>query len=179
MLERYHYTQDEQKKLLDSIVILCDTREHEGKNDHILNYFDSKGIVWKKQKLDYGDYSFYLPKNEEFGIFRDLYFDREIIIERKASLDEFAGNISKERDRIKKELALAPPNKVLIIENGSYADMINGNYRSEYAAKSYFGTFHSFWHEFDIPIIFMPDKNYTGLFIRGYFQYYLRNIIKY
>ena len=68
MLERYHYTQTELDKLLNSMVVLVDTREHDGKNDHILNYFDSKGIAWKKQKLDYGDYSCMLPANEELGI---------------------------------------------------------------------------------------------------------------
>ena len=160
------------------MIILVDTREKTGKNDHILSYFDSKNISWEKRKLDYGDYSVAIPANPDLGILRDLYFDRDIVIERKASLDEFAGNVTKERDRIKKELTLAPANKVLIIENGSYADMVNGAYRSEYAPKSYYGTFHSFWHEFNIPIIFMPDPKYTGMFIRGYFQYYLRGIIK-
>ena len=160
------------------MIYLYDTREHDGKNQHILNAWDKMGITYKRRKLSYCDYSFMLPKNEELGIPRDLDFSRLVAVERKANLDELAGNMTKERERIKKELALAPQNKVLIIENGSYVDMVNGNYRSEYAAKSYFGTFHSFWHEFGIPIIFMPDKNYTGLFIRGYFQYYLRGIIK-
>lgn len=165
---------------MDSIIILVDTREHDGKNDHILNYLDAKGVGWKKYKLGYGDYSFMVPADESLGITRDLYFDKQIMIERKANLDEFASNVTQrqERSRIKKELALAPEHKIIIIENGSYADMVNGNYRSKYQAKSYYGTFHSFWHEFEVPIIFMPDRKYTGMFIRGYFQYYLRNIVK-
>lgn len=178
MLERYHYTQTELDKLLNSMVVLVDTREHDGKNDHILNYFDSKGIAWKKQKLDYGDYSCMLPANEELGIVRDLYFDKEIMVERKANLDEFAGNCVNERNRIKKEFSMGPSHKVLLIENGSYADMVNGNYKSEYAAKSYFGTIHSFWHEFDLPVVFMPDPKYSGMFIRGYLTYYIRGLVK-
>lgn len=163
---------------MDSIVILVDTREHDGKNDHILDYFNDKGIAWKKIKLDYGDYSFMVPANEELGIMRDTYFDHEIMIERKANLDEFAGNCVDDRSRLKKEFAMAPANKVLLIENGSYSDMVNGRYRSEYAAKSYYGTIHSFWHEFNLPVMFMPDPRYSGMFIRGYFQYYLRGVIK-
>ena len=178
MIELFHYTDSEQDELLKSMTILVDTREKEGKNDHILDYFDSKNIPWKKKKLDYGDYSCMIPANEEFGIPKDLYFDKQIIVERKASLDELAGNFTKERDRIKKEFALAPDHKVLIIENNSYADMVNGNYRSEYQPKSFYGTIHSFWHEFNLPVVFMPDKRYTPLFIRGYFQYYLRRLIK-
>lgn len=164
--------------MLKSMTILVDTREKENKNDHILGYFDAMKVPWKKKKLDYGDYSFCVPKNDDLTIPRDLYFDKEIIVERKASLDELATNISKERDRLKKEFTLAPKRKVLIIENGSYHDMVYGNYRSEYGAKSYYGTFHSFWHEFDIPIIFMPDNKLTGCFIVGFFQYYLRGLLR-
>lgn len=178
MIELYKYTDKEQKELLKSMTILVDTREKDGHNDHILNWFDAKKIPWRKKKLDYGDYSVLIPANEALDIPRDLDFSSKIIVERKANLDEFATNVSSERDRIKKELALAPENKILIIENGSYADMVNGKYRSQYSAQSYVGTFHSFWHEFNIPIIFMPDNAYTGQFIVYYFYYYLRNIIK-
>lgn len=119
-----------------------------------------------------------VPANTDLGIPRDLYFDHDIMVERKASLDEFANNISRERDRIKKEFTLAPDNKILIIENASYEDMICGNYRSDYSARSYYGTVHSFWHEFGIPVVFMPDPKYTGIYIAGYFKYYFREIIK-
>ena len=178
MLQNYRYTQTELNKLLRSMTILVDTREHEGKNNHILNYFDSKDIPWVRQKLDYGDYSFMIPANEELGIPRDLYYDGEIMVERKANLDEFIGNLTKDRDRIKKEFSLAPQNKILLLENANYSDIINGNYLSKYSAQSFYGTLHSFWHEFDIPFVFMPDPKYSGIYIYGYFQYYFRNIIK-
>lgn len=160
------------------MVIVCDTREHDGKNDHILKYFDDKKVPWIKRKIEFGDYTAMIPANPELGIFRDLWFDREIIIERKANLDEMAINVTKERDRIKKEFSQAPKNKVLMIENASYADMVNGNYRSDYSPKSYYGTIHSFWHEYGLPVVFMPDPAYSGMFIRGYLQYYIRGIIK-
>ena len=76
MFELYHYTQKEIDEILKSITILVDTREHDGCNDHILNYLDAKKVPWKKSKLGYGDYSFYIPKNEELNIYRDLYFDK-------------------------------------------------------------------------------------------------------
>ena len=119
-----------------------------------------------------------VKSNETLGIPRDLWFDKEIIVERKANLDEVSGNLVKDRERLKREFALAPANKIMIIENGSYEDMVRGNYTSSYDPKSFYGTFHSFWHEYGLPIIFMENKSYTGMFIRGYFQYYLRNLIK-
>lgn len=128
--------------------------------------------------MEYGDYSFYVPADESLGIFRDLYFDNEIIVERKANLDEIIGNLTGDKNRLKKELALAPPKKILIIEDASYADMVNGKYRSSFSAKSMFGSYHSLWHEFDVPIIMMPEKKYTGMFMLGYFQYYLRGKLK-
>ena len=160
------------------MVIVCDTREHEGKNDHILKYFDDKKIPWVKKKLDYGDYSCYLPKNLELGIIRDLWFDRKIVLERTASLDESAKNCTAERDRIKNEFVQAPENKVLMIENASYSDMIQGNYHSDYSPKSYYGTIHSFWHKYRLPVMFIPDPAYSGMFIRGYLQYFIRGMIR-
>lgn len=178
MIQLYRYTDAEIDKLLKSMIYIYDTREHDGKNQHILDVWDKMGIAYKKKKLDYGDYSFFVPANEELDIPRDLDFSRQIVVERKASLDEFAGNATKERERIKKEFTLAPPEKVLLIEGGSYSDMLNGRYRSDYAPKSYWATLHSFWHEYNIPFVFMPNPAESAYFIRGYFQYWLRNYLK-
>lgn len=154
-------------ELLNSITIVCDTREQ--KNEHITKFFDSKKIAWTKKKLNTGDYSFFIPKNDELGIPRDLWFDKEICIERKNSLEEISSCFTESRDRLKKEFALAPSNKVMIIENASYVDMVTGNYNTRYDSKSFWASYHSFWHEFNLPIIFIPDNRYTGVFIRGYF----------
>lgn len=135
-------------------------------------------VPWKYKKLEHGDYSCFLPANDELGIPRDYYFTNEICIERKASLSEWGGNLSADRAAIKKKFSLAPKNTILLIENGSYADMVNGNYYGNYSAKAYWSSFHSIWHEFGVPIIFMPDSRLSGLFIIGYFKYYVHNIIK-
>lgn len=160
------------------MVYLVDTREHENKNTHITDVWDKLGIQWKKKKLDYGDYSFKLPKNPDFGIPWDLDFSKKIVVERKNGLDELAGNCVDDRERLKREFALAPSEKVLLIENATYSDMLHGNYRSKYAAKSFWATIHSFWHEYGIPVMFMPDPKDSAYFIRGYFQYWLRNYLK-
>ena len=178
MFDLFRFSDKQINEIIKSMVILVDTREHEGHNDHILEYFDNKGIKYKKKKLDYGDYSFMIPANPDLDIPRDLVFSNKIVVERKASLEELSGNLTKERDRLEKELTLAPKTKVLIIESGSYKDMINGNYSTNYSGKAFWASFHSFWHRYNIPIIFMPDRNYTGIFIRGFFTYYLREYMK-
>lgn len=158
------------------MVILIDTREKV--NNHITQYFDKAKIPYKTKALDYGDYSFYIPKNENLSIPRDLYFDHKTVIERKGSLEELSGNLTKERDRLEKELSLSPKTKVLLIENANYSDVVTGNYNTQYNNKSYWASIHSMWHKYNTPFIFIPDNTYTGFFIKGYFTYYLRNYLR-
>ena len=130
MIDNFHYTDKEMEELISSMVILVDTREKV--NQHILDYFDKKGIAYKVKALDRGDYSFMLKANEKLGIPRDLYFSNKVIVERKGSLEELSGNLTQERDRFEKELCLAPNHKVLLIENANYSDIATGNYNTKY-----------------------------------------------
>ena len=162
-------------ELIQSMVVLVDTRER--KADHILEYFDKKNISYKKKALDYGDYSFMIPANEKLSIPRDLVFTHKVVVERKASLEEISNNLTKERDRFEKELCLAPKTKVLLIENANYSDVASGNYNTQYNKKSFLASLHSFWFKYNIPIMFMPDNKYSALFIKKYFEYYLKNYL--
>lgn len=174
---RYKYSETEEKELLSSVTILVDTREKV--NNHIIDYFDSHNIPYKKKALGQGDYSFYVPENEHLGILRDTFFDKEIIIERKASLEELSNNLSNERARFEEELSTAKAKrKYLLIENANYSDVVAGNYNTQYNKKSYLGTLHSFNHKYDLQLVFMPDNKYSGIFIYGVMQYYLRNQIR-
>ena len=176
VLNNFKYTDKEMDELVSSLTILVDSREKV--NDHILDYFDRKSIPYKKKALDYGDYSFFIPANEKLSIPRDLYFNNQVVIERKASLEEISGNLTKERDRFEKELCLAPKTKVLLIENANYSDIATGNYKTQYNKKSFWASIHSFWFKYNIPVMFMPDNQYSGLFIRGFFEYYLKNYMR-
>lgn len=142
MIDHFKYTDKEMTELISSMVILIDTREQ--KSDHIISYFDRKNVNYKKKALSYGDYSFMVPKNEALSIPRDLYFDKKVCIERKASLEEISGNLTNGRDRFEKELSLAPETKVLLIENADYGDIATGNYNTQYNKKSFVGSLHSF-----------------------------------
>ena len=175
MISCYKYTDKEIDELISSMIILVDTRE---KSTHIVESFEKNGVPYKKKALDYGDYSFALPKNEELSIPRDMYFDKKVCIERKGSLEEISGNLTKERDRFEKELSLAPKTKVLLLENANYSDVAVGNYDTKYNKKSFLASLHSFWFKYDIPIMFMPDNKFSALFIKKYFEYYLKNYLR-
>jgi ERCC4-type nuclease len=176
ILDLYKYTDKEKELLLESMVILIDTREK--KIDHITNSFDKAGIKYKVKALKYGDYSFILTKNLDLGIPRDISFEGKVVIERKASLEELSTNLTKGRDRIEKEFALSPYEKVLLVENANYSDIVDGNYRGDYNKKSFLASIHTFWFKYHIPIFFMPDNKYSPLFIKKYFEYYLKNYMR-
>lgn len=161
---------------MKSIVILVDSREKE--NSHVTDYFDKKGILHKKKAMSQGDYSFYLPANSDLSIPRDLYFDKQIAIERKASLNELSNNFAKERDRFEKELSLCKAQMILLIENASYSDVIEGNYKTDYNKKSFLGSLHSFQFKYNLPFFFMPESKYSPIFIYATFTYWLRDYIK-
>jgi ERCC4-type nuclease len=176
MIQWFKYTDKQRDALLSSINILVDSREQQ--NKHITDYFDKKNIQYSTKALSYGDYSFFIPQNNELDIPRDLYFDKEIAVERKGSLEELSGNFSQQRDRFEKELSLFHGRMFLLIENANYQDICDGNYKTQYNKKSYIGSLHSFCYKYDLPFIFMPNNEYSAIYIYGTFYYYLKNIIK-
>lgn len=74
-------------------IIIVDTREKGHKS--ILKYFDEHNIDYITSKLDYGDYK--------------IYKDNSVVIDRKDSLLELAGNLchTSEHERIKREITRA------------------------------------------------------------------------
>ena len=109
------------------MVILHTTNEQ--KNQHILDYFDKKGIKHKAKALKTGDYSFMIEACPELGFVKDTYFTDELCIERKNSIDELAGNIKEHDERFFKELNRMINIKTcyLLIENNKIDDIINHN----------------------------------------------------
>lgn len=173
----YRYTATEQKKLLKSLKVLIDTREQ--KNQHITSYLDKKKIGYKSKKLDFGDYSFMLPADEELGIMRDIYFNEELAVERKGTLTELSNNFTHDRTQFENELIRSGDSKmILMIENAQgYKDIINHEYRTKYKPKSFIGTLHSFKHRYNLDVVFV-DHSYSGNFIYYSFYYWLRNYLR-
>lgn len=172
----YKYTDKEIDQLLKSITILTDTREQ--KNSHILDWFDEKKIAHKKKALSNGDYSFYVPANPDLNIDRDLYFDQEIMVERKASLDELSGNFSQNRTRFEEEMATYSGKKYLLIENANYQDIVTQNYKTKFSKNAYLASLHTFNHRYNLQIMFMPDPKYSGYYLYGLFTYYLKQNLR-
>lgn len=176
ILNLYKYTDSEIDQIVKSLTILVDTREKE--NSHIIDWLKKKKIPYKSKALSNGDYSFFIPANPELNIDRDLYFDHEIMIERKGSLEELSGNLTQNRTRFEEEMATYPGKKYLMIENANYQDIVNGNYKTQFSSKSYLASLHAFNHRYDLQIIFMPSKEMSGYYLYGVFTYYLKNKLR-
>ena len=176
ILSYYHFTDTEKKNILNSIGLLVDTREK--KNEHIISYLEKHHIPYEKKSLSSGDYSFYIAAMPEYGIDKPMYFDNEIFVERKANLDELAGNFTRNRTRFEEEFSISPARRrYLIIENANYYDIVDESYSSSYNKKSFVGSLHSFNMRYNVQIVFMPDDKYTASYIIGLFKYYLKNLL--
>jgi ERCC4-type nuclease len=177
MLGKYKFTDKELKILLDSLTVIIDTREQE--NSHITEYLNKKKISYKGQKLDFGDYSFMIPANEKLCIMRDLHFTDNIVIERKAHLNEISGNLTADGGtRFEQELIKSQGAKFyLMIENASYADIINHNYNTQYEPKAFVARLKTFESRYGISINFVSSKC-SGNFIYHTFYYWLREQLK-
>ena len=175
----YKFSDKELKDILKKLVILVDTREKS--NKHILEWFNEKKIKYKIQKLDYGDYSAYIPKGGIKGIDRDIYFTQSICIERKANIDEMAGNLKEGAVRLKNELLSF--NKygikyfIFVEDNLYHKHLRNGNYRSLYDSKTLYARLKGLESEFDTVIVPIA-KEYISAEIYNTIYYQARNILK-
>lgn len=131
---RFKFTDHEMKCILDNLTIIVDSREQ--RNEHILKYFEKKHIPYKVMKLDFGDYSCMIPAGTIKRFTSDIYFDRDITIERKKSIDELAGNLRNDAARLTNELSHINKYDIrcyVFLENENYYDDLNNaDYRSQY-----------------------------------------------
>lgn len=169
------YKDKEIEKILSSIVILIDSREKI--NSHIRLWLKSNKISFEVVKLDFGDYSFYIPKNEKLDIDEDIYFDKEITIERKANAEELSGNFTVDRDRLEREFERSDKRMRLLIENSSYSEICKGEYGTKFPSNSYIASLHTFQERYKTPFFFI-DKEHSASYIYNTFKYYLRELLE-
>ena len=164
-----HYTDAEIKNKLKELVVIVDTREQV--NGHLIAWLDQHHIQHKSRALETGDYSVMLG---------DTTFEDEVAFERKANLDEIAGNFTTGRERFEREMIRAKANGIkvfLIVENASWSDILLHNYRSELKPKSFFATLLSWQARFNLTIVFCKPSE-TGQILYGTLYYWARERLK-
>ena len=141
--------------------IISDTREK--KNQHVLKYFEERGVDYIIRKLDYGDY-----QDEEHT---------EICVDRKQNIAELAKNCTVEAERFKKELERAQranSRLVILVEQNRYKDrdewvqvndiadlMLWSNPHTIIRGEKVFRVLSAWVNKYDIEVRFC-DKRVTG-----------------
>jgi len=179
---KLRFSESDIKKLLkDNFMILYDTREQV--NDHILYWFDTKKISYKRQVINEGDYTAVITARPEMGITRDLYF--KVGVERKNSVDELAGNLAEDTDtrddiRLEREFIRAKMKGIkmfLIIEDPNGLDnIIKGHYRSQYKPNAFIGKLTSLQDKYIQNTVFTSNLD-TGYHIFRILYYSVRNFL--
>lgn len=155
--------------------ITIDTRE---KDNHIKDTLDKYGIKYRVKKLDYGDYGIEIDKNEELGINEDIKF--HIAIERKASLDEIANNLTRGQKRFYNEIQRCIDDNgfmIIMIEDSTYDDIVNENYTSKLTSKQFLGLLHGVTAKYEVPFVFI-SKSKAPLYVYDVLKYHAREILK-
>lgn len=142
--------------------ILIDTREQV--NDHIVNELARLGVKYERRKLDFGDYSFVAAGKS---------YERELVIERKGSLNEIIGNFTKDKDRFRREFERAGKCKVILMVEASPDQIDARDYRSKMSPAKVKSFLNTWCRKFQIELHFV-DKAQSCEFILNQFRVFLR-----
>lgn len=158
------------QRIVDNMVIVVDTREK--KNSHITDYFKLNKIRYISSKLDTGDYSIILPDHLDLGL------NYKFLVERKNSLDEIAGNFTKNRDRFAREFKRLDNQKMhIVIEQATWKKLLKGTYRSKITPKSFTGSLITYCIRYNCPVWFTQTEN-SGEVIYNLLRYELLEHLK-
>lgn len=163
------------KIFTDYTYILVDKRE---KKLHIKETYDKLNIHNEFRNLDYGDYSIVIKPNPIMKNTEEMVFS--ISVERKASLDELAGNLTKGKARFFREMERCKKDgglMVIMIEDATYMDIIQHNYKSELKPKSFLALLHTIYTRYGIPFVFV-EKEVSSLYVYNILKYYVREYLK-
>lgn len=157
----------EQKEVLKTFKILTDSREQPTKRAQ--KRYDSFQVPYERATLSYGDYAYnaVLPSGT-------LLYDTEqtvkpcCVIERKESLDELAQCFTRSRARFQREFQRAREAGAriyVIVENATWENLVNGRYRSKFAANAFMGSITAYMVRYNMGLIFCKEET-SGRLIR-------------
>lgn len=155
--------------------ILIDNRE---KKLHIKETYDKLNIHNEFSTLNYGDYSIKIVPNPLLKNTEDIIFN--VSVERKASLEELSNNLTKDKTRFFNEMERCKKDDgfmVIMIEDATYMDIIQHNYKSELKPKSFLALLHTIYIRYRIPFVFV-EKEVSSLYVYNILKYYVREYLK-
>lgn len=158
------------KSALDSMVILADTREQD--TPVYRRRVAAMGCPVERTALMSGDYSCRctLPDGTAYSL------EERVVVERKMSADELAGNFTRSRDRFIREfdrLKAVGGKPYLLVENTTWEQILAGKYRSRLDPKAFSASIAAWQARYDAHVLFCEDRT-TGPLIHKILYYELK-----
>ena len=157
----------DQKRVLDSFVVLRDTREQD--TPRARRRYKALGVPCERATLSYGDYTYNATLPDGSMIFdQGQTIASKCVIERKESLAELAQCFTRDRKRFQNEFCRARDNQAkiyLLIENGSIENLLNGKYRSKFNPNAFVASLVAWLVRYDMTILFCKEES-SGRLIR-------------
>ena len=142
----------QKEECLQSMTILIDTREQN--SDRAKRRYSAFSFPYRKQKLDYGDYSAsFILNGSEVQI--------KAAIERKMNLEELSSCFTHERNRFQREFERAAADGAsvyLMIEDGNWEKLINGHYKTKFNQKAFLASMTAWIARYDLKPIFCKSE---------------------
>ena len=155
--------------------IIVDSRE---KDLHIKTTFDNLSVHNITDHLRYGDYSIMIRKCEKYGITEDIKM--KVAVERKRSLEEISSNLAQNKARFEREMKRCIEDggmMCIMIENATYDDIMNHNYKTDLKPKSFLALLHTITARYGVHFIFL-SRNSASLYVYNYLKYYIKEYLK-
>ena len=140
------------EECLQSMTILVDTREQP--SERARKRYDAFSCPWRRQKLDYGDYSATFKLN-------DSEIQIKAAIERKMNLEELSSCFCQGRDRFKKEFERAMSDNAsvyLMVENANWEKLLNGHYNTKFNSNAFKASLLAWIARYDLKPIFCRSE---------------------
>lgn len=156
-------TEKEAEQYLESFRVVADTREQN--TARARKRFKALGLV-ERATLSFGDYCGNLDINGAPIYDVSSTITPQCCVERKMSLDELAMCFTRGRDRFRREFqrAEAAGAKVyLLVEGGSYEDIIAHRYRSKFASNAFLASLTAWTIRYNITPVFCHPETSAAL----------------
>lgn len=152
-------TPPEAEAALETFAVVCDTREQD--TARARRRFRLMGAPVLRMTLDYGDYAGTVTLPDGRPVCDPQARARpRCVIERKMDLDELAMCLTRGRDRFRRELERAKGAGAvvwLLVENGSWEQILGGRYRSKFQPKAYFASLAAWAVRYGLRIVFCDE----------------------
>lgn len=158
-----------EKEILDSMEIIIDTREQD--TPRARRRYATFGVPYKRATLDFGDYTYNFTLDGEKPFYEpDSRVIPHLAIERKMNLDELAGCFTHDRKRFEREMErvkVAGARMVLLVEDSTWENLINGRYRSKFTPQAFLASIVAWSIRYNLIIVFCREET-SGRIIKEF-----------